>query len=662
MSWLAWRRKGWIGIALVVAVARIAGGATEDLGNGFRHHGVATPVSNHRGTVATVDGTGRNVVLIWLFDHRGGYALLMLDAETGASTEVPMPFPPGGDCPYASILSRDNKFYTHFNSHFVEFDPAKRQFTFVHETAPQMAMGMTEDDNGVIWSVTYPDSGVVSFNPATRELKDYGHVYRQNWRQYQRDVATDDRGWVYFGIGNTACQIIALDPHTGNATPMIPESERVQGSATVYRNLNGKVYGQAVPGADQDWYEFYEGVGTKIGRQHTVQPKPIITGHQGLFHRRFPDGKELKVCDTVEQVMVVEDPVTKQSVQHHFQYHSEGAHIMGLAVAPDGTVCGGTAFPMRFFSYDPATDQWINRAAYGQWNTVARQGDRFFVGAYGHGVLLEWDPARPWVATDPGNPDSNPRFLTECPPTINRPHDLLPHPDGKTLVLAGTPGYGFTGGGLLFWDRAAQQRQLLEHTAILPQQATMSLAALADGKLLGGSTTSPGTGGEKKATEAELYIMDLATKHVEWHQAVLPGVQDYTDLCGTADGLVYGWADRKIFFVFDPARRQIVHQQDTESRFGVTTSQQGPRVLLVAPDQNVYVLFVKGIARIDPQTFRISMLAESPVPIGPGGDILDGRIYFGSGSHVYSYQIPGPAATGRKGEGKRGKGSGAYIG
>jgi hypothetical protein len=38
------------------------------------------------------------------------------------------------------------------------------------------------------------------------------------------------------------------------------------------------------------------------------------------------------------------------------------------------------------------------------------------------------------------------------------------------------------------------------------------------------------------------------------------------------------------------------------------------------------------------------MLAESPVPIGPGGDLLNGRIYFGSGSHVYSYQVPARGA------------------
>ncbi len=35
---------------------------------------------------------------------------------------------------------------------------------------------------------------------------------------------------------------------------------------------------------------------------------------------------------------------------------------------------------MRFFSYHPKTDEWINRESYGQWNTVVRQGDRFFIG------------------------------------------------------------------------------------------------------------------------------------------------------------------------------------------------------------------------------------------------------------------------------------------
>ena len=65
---------------------------------------------------------------------------------------------------------------------------------------------------------------------------------------------------------------------------------------------------------------------------------------------------------------------------------------MGVAAAPDGTICGGTTFPMRFFRYDPQKDQWTRHAAFGQWNTVARQGDHFFAGVYGGGGLLEWNP------------------------------------------------------------------------------------------------------------------------------------------------------------------------------------------------------------------------------------------------------------------------------
>ncbi|MGQ9733328.1 MAG: Vgb family protein, partial [Candidatus Zipacnadales bacterium] len=371
---------GWVPLIFMLVQNALA--ATEDLGNGFLHHGVATPVSNHRGTVATVDGEGRNVVLMWLMDHRGGYALLMIDAETGEATEFPMPFPPGGDSPYASILSSRNRFYTHFNSHFCEFDPVKREFTFFTQTAPQMAMSMTEDDEGRIWSATYPNSGLVSYDPKTGEFKDYGHVHRENWAQYPRSIAADDTGWIYFGIGSTNSQILMFDPATGMATPVVAEQDRGKGYGTVYRDLNGKVYG-TVEGAEAKWYELYEGKGRLLDQPPAVKQKPIVTGSQGLFHREFPDGKQLRSCDLVDRVLVVEDPKTGERKQLSFDYTSEGAHIMGLAVAPDGTICGGTAFPMRFFSYNPTTDTWVNRASYGQWNTVARQGDRFFVGGYG---------------------------------------------------------------------------------------------------------------------------------------------------------------------------------------------------------------------------------------------------------------------------------------
>lgn len=627
------------GALFIILAFHGAFAATQDMGNGFFDHGVAAPFSAPRGIAATVDGSGRDIALIWLMDHRGGYALLSVDTTTGKSEQFPLPFLPAGDAPYASILSSRNKFYTHFNSHFVEFDTVKRAFSFCEKTTPQMAMSMTEDDHGTIWSATYPQCGIVSFNPSTRELKDYGNVYSQEWAEYPRSIATDDAGWVYIAIGSTATQIITFDPNTGKGRPIIPEAERVKGYAYVYRDLNGKVYGQWSKGV-AEWCELYRGEEKKIGKHDIIHPKPIIAASQGLFHRNLPDGKRIKTCNLIDGILAIEDPKTGDEKKLKFSYENDGAAIMGISTGPHGSIWGGTMFPMRSFSYNPAKDEWTNRECYGQWNTMVSQGEHLFVGGYGGGFLLEWNSLTKWVPTEKRKDDSNPIFLTECAPSINRPSHLVATPDGKLLILSGTPDYGYTGGGLLFWDRTNRTGTLIEHTDIIPEHSTASLLVLPNGKLLGGTTTSPGTGGEKKAAEAQMYLMDMATKKVEWHQAALSGIQEYTDLCSGPNGLVYGVADRKCFFVFDPATRKIIHTENINSKLGLIVSQQGPRVFVTSPDQSVYMLFVKGIAVVDPKTFDLKLAAASPVLISAGGDILNGRIYFGSGSHVFSYTLP----------------------
>jgi hypothetical protein len=611
---------------------------SESLGGGFFHHGVATPVSMHRGTVSTVDGEGNNVVLVWLFDHRGGYGILMINAATGEAQTFPTPAPTGGDTPFASILSSDNKYYSHFGGQFYEFDPAKPGFTFHHATMPRVAMSMTEDDDGVIWAATYPSSGLVSFDPKTKEFNDYGFLNNENWPQYQRDVAADDTGWIYFAVGNTMSHVIGFNPRTGQSKPMIPDEDRAKGRGTVARATDGNVYGLAASTVPDSWYVFHNGEATRLGEKPQFTAVPYVASHQGLFHRDFPDGSRLIDCDLIERKLVVADPDGNERTLS-FDYDSEGAHIMGIETAPDGTICGGTAFPMRFFSYNPADDIWINRAAYGQWNTVVTQGDRFFVGAYGHGILEEWDPAAEWVPTVKNDATTNPAYLAHAHPAINRPHDLLAYTDGKTIVLAGTPAYGDTGGGLLFFDRETREHVVLTHNDILPQLSTMSLVALPDRKMLAGGTISAGTGGEVLAGQAQMYIMDIDSKEVIWHDPVFPGTKSFTDLCADPrNGLVYGFTDVTRFFVFDAAKREVVYERETETEFGRANYHQGPRTFVTSPDGTVYILFVKGVATVDPKTYEITMLAESPVSIGPGGSWHDGRIYFGSGSHLYSFQ------------------------
>lgn len=606
--------------------------------DGFIDHGVATPVSTHRGMVATIDGDGHAVVLTWLFDHRGGYALLLIDAASGKSETFPMPFEVKGDCPFASILSRHNRFYTHFDAHFVEFDPVARAFTFCSKTTPQMAMSMTEDDDGRIWSATYPNSGLVSFDPASRTLQDFGLVHEENWRQYPRGIVADDAGWIYFAIGNTSTQIICFNPKTKTAMPILPETERRHGMAEVFRDLNGRVYGRSCSKAEVPWYELYRGAAQRLEGLDNVQKKSYINGSQALFHRDFPDGSRLDVCDMIDGRLVVTNPQGDR-IEQKFKYESDGAHVMGLAAAPDGSICGGTAFPMRFFRYDPEQEHWENRPALGQFNTVIRQGERIFFGGYTHGFLLEWDPAKPWEKTEKDPAGGNPRYLLEGMPTINRPHKLLAHSDGHTIIMAGTPDYGLTGGGLLFWDRKTGNGILIEHTQLLPEHSTMSLVELADGNLLGGSTTDPGTGGERKATEAELYIMDKETRQIKWHSVVLANAKGYDDMIRADDGLVYGIADAGRFFVFDPDKRALLYEESTNDTFGLIGYQQGHRKFCAAADGTIYLLFAHCIARIDQETRRLVHVADSPWLIQSGGDILNDRIYFAGSSHLYSYAI-----------------------
>lgn len=613
---------------------------TKDLGNGFYDHGVASPISNHRGVVSTVDGNGRNVVLVWLFDHRGGYALLMIDAQTGKSEEFPIQFDPKQDTPYSSILSSDNKFYTLFRDHFTEFDPVKRAFTFTKGTMPQMAMSMTEDDNGKIWAVTYPNSGIVSFDPKSRELKDYGYVNKENWRQYQRAIAADDSGWIYFGLGNANTQIFAFDPNTGIAKPILPQNERKLGQALVYRDLNGKVYGQTTGAVDNEWYELYKGEGKKIGVYNNRKPKLINTGSQGLFHKDFPDGTILTRLDLVDRILITQNPKTKQSTRVSFDYASDGAIVMGVGTAPDGTIAGGTAFPMRFFNYDLKSDKWVNRAALGQFNALAAQNNKVYFGVYSGGHLIEWDPFKSWVATVKNKKTSNPLHLTTVLPEIIRPFRVIDYADGKTIIMGGSPEYGATGGGLLFWDNQAKKSTLLKDSEVIEHQSSMSLVPLKNGKLLGGTTTAPGTGGEKKANEALLYIMDMASKKIEWQKVLFPGAQEYSEMRSTPAGLVYGIVDKKTFFVFDPVKKSLVHHQDLTEKFGPTTAEQSPRIFVNGPKGEFYILFAKGsIVQVMPNNYEMKLIATSPGPIKAGGDYSHGRIFFVSGSHLYSYVL-----------------------
>ncbi|MFO7948639.1 MAG: hypothetical protein R6V19_17690 [Armatimonadota bacterium] len=635
------------GLLMAIMIAMPLQAEPEDLGNGFKDHGPLSTVATSRGMVCTEDGDGRAVVLVWLFDHRYAYALGVIDAETGEIEEIPRPIE--RDCPFSSLLSSEGLYYTYFGGHFMEFDPQQREFTVVQKgpEGANRARSMTEDDNGVIWAALSNNSDVVSYDPRTGEFREYGSVYEHPSRQFPQSIAADDAGWVYVGIDMAAGQIIMLNAETGETRPVVPRDEVVSKgrySVHVYPDVNGRVYGY-VTGSDEDrqWYEIYDGQSRKLDDKPDIDQKSIITGSQGLKHRELPNGERVKKLDLIEGRLVVENPETDETREMQFELNAEGGAGMGLAATPDGRLIGGTYIPHRFFAYDPGTNEWDRHGCYTQWNTLTVSDNFVYIGTYPRGVLLEWDLEREWVKTVKDNPDSNPRCVAEAKKDVQRPYAVLAHPDDRHVIMGGMPDYGHTGGGLVFYDRQNETADLLTHEELIPWHFTMTMVALADGKIIGGTATRPANGGVKKAEgPAELYVLDVDSRTIDWHAPLIDGIDSYDDMIVGPEGKVFGTADRGLFFVFDPVERTIVHQADLREEFGSTVFQQGPRIFVQIPDGRIFILFRSGIAELDPNTYEVTMVAEAPGGLGNGGAYVDGRLYFGGshGAHLWSWEVP----------------------
>ena len=134
----------------------------------------------------------------------------------------------------------------------------------------------------------------------------------------------------------------------------------------------------------------------------------------------------------------------------------------------------------------------------------------------------------------------------------------------------------------------------------------------------------------------------------------MPGAQVITDLLLADDGMVWGIADSRWLFRFDPETRRVdAGPQDFGRSLGFSVYAQGTRAFVPMPaasvpvaaragaaaEQVIHVLLLDGIARLNTVTGRLSRVATALVPITAGGAAAGGRIWFASGSHLYSWQV-----------------------
>ena len=604
--------------------AEAQAGQSQAQAAGFVDHGIPTPVAQTRGVVSTVDQSGQDVVLTWLQDWRGGYAILMVNAETGASQQFDVPFKPDGDEPSAIYLSSKNRLYTLFNSQFVEFDVASKRFTFHGKVDGKTAMSLTEDKDGRIWAGTYPNNQLVSFNPQNSSLQNHGQLAKESWAQYPRSIAADAHGWVYVGSGLAASQIYAYNIQSHATQALLPSTQRVSGAAVVGQSESNVVYARN----GQQQFMLANGKASGLSARDQVAASNLKTGAQNMVDRDFPSGRRLVSVDMHDRTLVTRDASGQQKTVK-FNYTTQGAALTFVCATGDNKVCGGTRFPMHTFYYSAGDNKFDSKQLPRQPNVMAALGSRLYVAAYPDGKLFQ----------ESENGKNEFDEVLNSYPTINRPHAMVIMGGGSQIALAGTPEYGMTGGGMMFWNRSSGQKTTVDHWHLVPNHSVQAMIELSNGMLLGGTTVAPGTGGVTKAgNSGELFLMDANSHEVRWHGAPVPGAKTITDLTVGADGLVYGLADSVDLFVFNPNNRQVVSVNRFSRELGPSVFAQGTRAFVKGADGSIYVLLYNGIGKVDTKAHTVTRVVSSPVRITVGGAAANGRIYFGSNNHLYSWK------------------------
>jgi hypothetical protein len=594
----------------------------------FLDHGPTLPLAALRGAIALQNARGENLVIACSMDTSPQGWILVTNIDTGHSKQVWVPPQYPNSPPYGSILASNGRFYTCEGPTFLEFDPNVGDWTFHCPTEDGCYIGATEGPDGTIYFGGCPGTHLIAFDPQTKRLTDYGRM--DPTEQYLSYLAADRAGWIYCGIGTARENLVAFNPKTRERRPLLQEEERQIGTPTVEPGVDGKAYA-TVRGQH---YQLFEGQATPIPAEAVAPRAPIHNINWGQTLSLLPDGRVLSQYNMLEKFLEIADPKTGQTQRIPIDYRGDGSRMTLLAAGPGGKVYGGTAFPCCVVVYDPKVGGPVQRLGDRYWHSMAVSGTKIAAGRYAGGYLDLYDTAQPWhIGEDESQ--SNPRCVAQYHPDINVPIATVFHPDGRHVVTAGLPGYGYRGGGLAIYDLETGRSELFTHQQLIPEHSLVSLRVLPDGNLIGGTSTHGGHGTEPVPGEAQLVIFDWKARKIAFQSSVVPEATTIHNLELGSDGLVYGLTDTAVLFVFDPVARRVVHRESL-AEYGAVTYHEMTR----AADGNIYIVMAQAILRLRPGSRKAEKLADAPAPITNGIAVVEDRLYFICTSHLWSYGLP----------------------
>nr|AUN36310.1 hypothetical protein [uncultured bacterium] len=566
--------------------------------------------------------------------YRGGIrsSLLLINPKNGQADQYWFPSAETYNGDIFHMLRADNGcIYTTIGHVFVEFNLQQRIWSF-QAPIDGLAMSFVQAPSGKVYFGTYPDSSLWEFDPASRQLRKIGRL--DPVEQYPLRLAADKTDWIYAGIGTARNNLVAMNIRTGERRQLIDENTRKIGTGVVYPGGDGQVYARAYASQDSPFFLLKE------GQAIATDPAGIQFASRNNIHFQhaldnFPGGEQIKSCSLPDKTLEWAD---KDGHLHtvKFDYITSGAAISSLIVGNDGNIYGSTNHPMHFWKYDPVAGAFTDYTGIPEVdggnfpNLVAWKNEIIGPTYSSNSTLYRFDPREAWTKGIGAN--ANPRPLGQNP-IIARPRVAHLLRDGHTVVLAGYPGYGYTGGGMVFYDLNTDSAKMLDAGALLPGHSTVALRQLPSGLLVGGTSTEAPGGGQRTAETSLIFHMDPAT------QKILGQTDIGADVFGLElllDGNVAGITRDSQLFVYNPQTQEVLSRTDVTRQGNVINAGQA---LIRDEKGRVYLTLSQSISQVLPNG-SIRELVRLPENATSGIAIQNGNLYYATGARLWKYTLP----------------------
>jgi hypothetical protein len=596
---------------------------------------VGTPVqvSENRGVMA-VSIDDQPYVAAFAYDrYKTGArnSLLLINPTNGQVEQHWFPIQEASNGDLFHMLRADNGcIYTTIGNDFVEFNLKERTWSF-EAPIDGMAMSFVQSPSGKIYFGTYPQSTLWEFDAVTRELRKVGQL--DPVEKYPSFLATDSSDWVYAGVGTARNNLVAMNTRTGERNQLIAEAERKIGVGVVYPGQDRQVYARAYGATDAPFFLL------KDGKATPTNPDGIAFATRQNIHFQhtladFPGGGKIKSCSLPDKTLEWTDKAG-QSHTVKFDYITSGAAISSMTLGNDGNLYGSSNHPMHLWKFDTTNGSFtdytgIPAVGGGNFPNLLAWKDQIVGPTYSSGTAYRFDPAKPW--TKALGPDANPQPLGKYAP-IARPRVSLLLNDGNTAVFAGFPGYGHTGGGMVFYDLEKDSAITLDAQSLLQGHSTVALRQLPSGMLIGGTSTEAPGGGKRTAETSLVFIMDPESKKI------LSQTEIGADVFGLEilpNGHVAGITRDSEFFIYNPDTQEVLSRTDVKASGSVINAGQS---LIRDESGRVFLVLSQSISQVMPDG-KIRELLRLQDNATSGIAIHNNKLYFATGARLWKYALP----------------------